>query len=138
MPLAEKLACGVLSLAACALLWTPSTYSCCAKDHHQGLTRAATRSGLLGGLDLFRVHVGRYPTTAEGINALLLPPADPRTAQRWKGPYVKSTNDLRDSWGNPFLYACPGLHNKDGYDLWSAGPNGVNDDGDSDDITNWK
>jgi len=48
---------------------------------------------------------------------------------------VQSKDEFLDEWKKPLQYASPGRHNKDGYDLWSVGPDGQ--DGTTDDIGNW-
>lgn len=78
----------------------------------------------------YKISMGRYPTTEEGLEALV---KSPEEDSRWKGPYIKQLQP--DPWGNKYMYACPGEHNKDSYDLWSAGPDGK--DGTDDDIGNW-
>jgi len=85
-------------------------------------------------LDLFRNHCGRYPTTDEGLAVLFNRPDDEEIAEKWAGPYVKRA-EIKDPWGRDLIYVCPGEVNEDGFDLSSAGPNGV--EGDDDDITNW-
>jgi len=79
-------------------------------------------------LDMFEMDNGRYPTTEEGLAALRSDPG----LSNWKGPYLKK--DPKDPWNKPYFYKAPGTHNND-YDLYSAGPNGI--DGDEDDIGNW-
>lgn len=79
----------------------------------------------------FKLSVGRYPTTEEGIKALEAAPDS--LGERWKGPYVR--NLPLDPWGNPFQYRFPAQKSKDGYDLWSNGPDGQPDT--EDDIGNW-
>lgn len=83
-------------------------------------------------LDLFEVDNGRYPTTEEGLAALRTAPS---AAPRWKGPYIKRPVPP-DPWGKPYVYRSPGQHNREDYDLFSYGPDGV--EGGQDDITNWK
>ena len=68
----------------------------------------------------YRMSMGGYPTTAEGLQALISPPAD--KADRWRGPYVEGSKIPLDPWGQPYQYASPGTHNKDSYDVWSKGP----------------
>ena len=80
-------------------------------------------------LDMFEMDVGRYPTNEEGLSALR---TNPGSLPNWKGPYLK--RDPKDPWGNPYHYRFPGTHDND-YDLYSAGPNAVEDD--NDDIGNW-
>jgi len=79
----------------------------------------------------YKLAVGRYPTTEEGLNALLNAPESAGT--RWKGPYVRALP--LDAWGNPYQYRCPAQNSKDGYDVWSMGPDGKTDT--EDDIGNW-
>jgi len=84
-------------------------------------------------LTTYRIQVGDYPSTAEGLAALLVSPPD--KTDRWHGPYLDGKTLPMDPWKHPYKYAYPGTHNKDGYDLWSMGPDGV--DGTADDIGNW-
>lgn len=81
--------------------------------------------------DSFEVDTGRYPTTSEGIKALM---EQPGNVKDWNGPYLKRLV-LNDPWGNPYVYRCPGQHNTSSYDLYSFGPDGQ--EGTADDIDNW-
>ncbi|MFG6433461.1 type II secretion system major pseudopilin GspG [Roseateles sp. LYH14W] len=83
-------------------------------------------------LQAFRIDMGRYPSTGEGLQALLMAPAgDPR----WRGPYLKDSIPP-DPWGTPYRYVIPGVRGKD-FGLVSLGrdrtPGGTGDDAD---ITN--
>lgn len=98
------------------------------------LAREQVTSGLATQLELFRTHTGRYPTTEEGLAALLTKPDDETIAEKWGGPYVKKTP--KDPWGHELIYRAPGEYNADGFDLSSAGPDGV--PGNDDDVTNWE
>ncbi len=82
-------------------------------------------------LETFEVDCGRYPTTEEGLKALVAAPAD---VNGWHGPYLKH-EPHEDPWGMPYVYRCPGLHNTGGFDLYSLGPD--MQEGGGDDITNW-
>ncbi|MBF0522513.1 MAG: type II secretion system major pseudopilin GspG [Candidatus Omnitrophica bacterium] len=82
-------------------------------------------------LDLFSSDIGRYPTAEEGLMALR---ANPGSLDKWGGAYLK--RDPKDPWGNPYNYRSPGSHNTD-YDLYSSGPNGIDDGGSGDDVGNW-
>ncbi len=84
-------------------------------------------------LTQFRMDMGDYPTTAEGLQALVNPPQV--HPERWRGPYVVDGKIPLDPWGEPYQYRYPGTHNKYGYDLWSKGPD--KQDGTADDIGNW-
>ena len=97
--------------------------------------QAAARTGIsqIGvALDTFETDNGRYPTTEEGLKALI---ANPGSVQSWNGPYLKDLQDLpKDPWGQPFLYRFPGENNPGGYDLWSLGADGREG---ADDVANW-
>ena len=98
----------------------------------EAAARADINANLSAALDLFEMHNGRYPTTAEGLAALRTAPPG---AADWKGPYLKRQVPL-DPWGKPYVYRSPGQHNRDDYDLFSIGPDGV--EGTADDVSNWK
>ncbi len=84
-------------------------------------------------LDQFRLDVGRYPTTSEGLDALR---KNAGGIERWSGPYLKKEIP-NDPWGHPFLYKSPGEH--DDYEIISYGSDGVSGgDGDKQDIESWK
>jgi general secretion pathway protein G len=85
-------------------------------------------------LERFNVHMDRYPTTEEGLKALVEVPTGEEG--KWRGPYIKLLRP--DPWGNPYQYKNPGTHNTSGYDLWSRGADGVDGgEGDGADIGNW-
>lgn len=83
----------------------------------------------------YRLDLGDYPTTAEGLQALVTPPA--ARAERWRGPYMDTPGGRMpvDPWGEPYQYRYPGTRNKTGYDLFSKGPDKTVDT--DDDIGNW-
>jgi general secretion pathway protein G len=83
-------------------------------------------------LDAFEIDMGRYPTTAEGLRALVEKP--PSDSENWTQPYLKQAVPL-DPWKNEYVYRYPGQYNRDGYDLYSYGPDGRQ--GGDDDIKNW-
>jgi type II secretion system protein G len=80
-------------------------------------------------LDVLEIDCGRFPTTKEGLAALLTRPAE---VAGWRGPYISKLP--HDPWGHPYGYRCPGEHKND-FDLFSTGPDGH--EGGGDDITNW-
>jgi len=85
-------------------------------------------------LDLFRLEVGRYPTTQEGLQALITAPSG---VPNWNGPYWKKNTLPKDPWTNEYKYASPGQHGA--YDLWSYGAVGKEGgEGVNKDITNWE
>jgi len=87
---------------------------------------------LSSAIDLFELDNGRFPTSGEGLAALRTAPSG---VTRWKGPYLKRSIP-KDPWGRPYIYRSPGQHNKEDYDLFSYGPDGV--EGNKDDVTNWQ
>ncbi len=99
-------------------------------------TKATVNSGFNGMLDLYKMHMGQYPTTDEGLAALIEEPDDEELVEKWRGPYLKEGTKMQDAWDNDFIYESPGQYNEKSYDLSSPGPNGQ--EGDDDDITNWE
>ena len=81
----------------------------------------------------YRMHMGDYPTTSDGLQALITAPS--AKGDRWHGPYITENKIPRDPWGEPYQYASPGARNKTSYDLWSKGPD--KQSGTDDDIGNW-
>jgi general secretion pathway protein G len=83
-------------------------------------------------LDQYRLDVGRYPTTEQGLNALV---AKPDNEPKWQGPYLRKAVP-NDPWGNKYLYKSPGEHGE--FDLMSYGTDGKAGGADeAADITNW-
>jgi general secretion pathway protein G len=100
----------------------------------QGSTVALqVRDSMRTPLTSYRIAMGDYPSTAEGLNALISPPSS--KADRWHGPYLEPPKIPLDPWGEQLQYAYPGTKNKGGYDLWSKGPD--KQSGTADDIGNW-
>lgn len=87
--------------------------------------------GLAKALDLYRLEVGRYPSSEQGLQALVTAPSD---EARWTGPYLqKKVPD--DPWGHPYIYRYPGENNE--YDLLSLGKDGQpGGDGENAEIAN--
>lgn len=82
-------------------------------------------------LKLFRLDTGRYPSSEEGLQALM---ASPGSTENWKGPYLEK--QAMDPWKQAYQYGYPGTHNSMGYDLFSIGKDAA--EGTADDITNWQ
>ncbi len=90
--------------------------------------------GLEKALDQYRLDMGRYPGTEEGLTALNDKPADV-AATRWSGPYLKKAVP-DDPWGKPYQYIQPGEHGE--FDLFSFGKDGQpGGTGEAADIVNW-
>ena len=103
-----------------------------------GDTRAHLYGGIKTSLDAFAVDCGRYPTTSEGFKALLTCPTNIPSG-RWHGPYFDPPKIPQDPWENNYVYRYPGVHNTNGYDLYSCGFDRISRSGgdDLDDINNW-
>ena len=88
---------------------------------------------LLGqALDQYRLDVGNYPTTQEGLRALMANPG----VEGWDGPYLKKELP-NDPWGKPFNYACPGTRGE--YEITSYGRDGAaGGDGEDKDVNSWE
>lgn len=96
-------------------------------------------------LDDYYLHMKAYPTTDQGLKALIEEPtADAKGAttdtgnapSRWKGPYTKTGELPKDPWGNDYQYQYPPEKGKgDMPDIWSYGPDGQ--DNTEDDIVSW-
>lgn len=83
-------------------------------------------------LDTFRLDVGRYPTTEEGLAALNVKPA---SVPKWNGPYLQKAVP-QDPWGRAYNYRSPGSQGRD-YDLFSFGKDGqLGGEGENSDISN--
>jgi len=83
-------------------------------------------------LDQYRLDTGHYPSTEQGLAALM---TKPMGEPKWDGPYLKKKVPL-DPWGNAYHYTKPGQHGE--YDLYSYGRDGqAGGEGEDADITNW-
>ena len=85
---------------------------------------------LSAALDMYRLEIGRYPNSSEGLDALIQAPSG---AERWKGPYLKKKDLPKDAWGNEFQYRSPGENGP--FDIISQGPDGQ--EGSEDDVVSW-
>ncbi len=96
--------------------------------------RADIESNLATVLDMYELDNGHYPTSEQGLSALVTAPTSTPVPINWNGPYLKKKKVPLDPWGQPYVYASPGTHNSDEYDLSSYGRDGIESD---DDIINW-
>jgi general secretion pathway protein G len=88
---------------------------------------ADINGGIKVALGQYVVDNGRYPKNIQDLVQ------QPSGTTNWHGPYLEKTPI--DPWGNSYIYECPGRHNTNAYDLFSAGPDGRI--GTEDDIGNW-
>ncbi len=98
------------------------------------ISTAKTQIKLLGqALMDYRLEVGKYPETSEGLHALV---ENVSQSEKWKGPYIQP-NVPKDPWGNEYVYICPGEHGD--YDLSSYGADGQpSGEGENADINSWE
>lgn len=93
----------------------------------------AQLEGLVKALDIYRLENGHYPSTEQGLQALVVAPGD---APKWDGPYLQKGVPL-DPWGRQYIYRAPGENGE--YDLLSLGKDGQpGGDGDNAEITSWQ
>ena len=85
------------------------------KIAHQSIERLA------GVLDIYKLDVGSYPSTDQGLQALITQPSG---VTHWNGPYLKGEKVPEDPWGRPFIYRSPSQRPGHEYDLLSLGPTG--------------
>lgn len=89
---------------------------------------------LSGALDLYRLEIGRYPSSDEGLEALVRKPGD---AKNWNGPYIKKSEVPKDPWDREYLYRSPGEHGD--FDVWSLGADGrEGGTGEDQDVLSWE
>ena len=88
---------------------------------------------LVSALDLYSLDTGQYPSSSEGLDALMQRPGG---ATSWSGPYLKGNVVPKDPWGRPYIYRSPGQHGA--YDILSYGADGQEGGtGAAADITSW-
>ena len=88
---------------------------------------------LIATMDLYRLETGRYPTSEEGLEALVTKPGN---AANWNGPYLKKGDVPKDPWGFEYNYKSPGEHG--GVDIWSLGAdNRDGGEGENADLKSW-
>lgn len=103
-------------------------------DQAREVAAAAHIQSIGNALDLYEMDNGFYPTSQQGLEALMTKPAGAPVPQNWRQPYLDRLPV--DPWGTAYNYQQPGTHNQYGYDLWSSGKDAQS--GTADDITNWE
>ena len=101
----------------------------------KSVARADIDTNLDSALGMYELDNGHYPTTDQGLSALLQKPTAEPVPSNWNGPYLKKKSIPKDPWSRDYVYRSPGAHNTEGYDLSSNGPDGVES---ADDIVNWE
>lgn len=103
------------------------------------ITKAKAQiQGLETALKMYKLDNGSYPSTEQGLQALVEPPASGKLAPKWKeGGYLEKGKVPKDPWGNSFIYMSPGTHGD--FDLYSPGSDGeAGGEGKDADINNWE
>jgi len=105
------------------------------RQAREGVARVFVGESLTFSTLSYRRDMGDYPSTEEGIKALITAPAGQTT--KWRGPYIRVIDDKLplDPWGQEYQYRCPGKKNPDSYDFFSCGSDKL--PGTADDIGNW-
>ena len=85
-------------------------------------------------LNAYRLDVGDFPSTSQGLDAMVSAPADLTDQNDWRGPYLEDLVPL-DPWKQPYQYEYPGKHREDMPDIWSLGPD--RQDASGDEVGNW-
>ena len=99
----------------------------------ENIAKADILANVPTALKLYELDNGAYPTTGQGLNALLVRPTTEPVPQNWNGPYIERKSIL-DPWEREYIYRYPSVHGMD-YDLYSLGRSGKDDDNV---IGNWK
>ena len=121
----------VLVVTIIALLATLVLTRMTGRGKEAKVATAKTQIGSLrGALGSFEMDCDRFPTAAEGLQALVERPAGMSETTRWR-KYLMKSKIPTDPWGNDYIYRCPGVVNED-YDIVSRGPDGK--EGTDDDI----
>jgi len=100
----------------------------------QAATKADIEVNIPTALKLYELDNGFFPTTAQGLIALLQKPTTTPMPENWTGPYLEKLPV--DSWGRPYQYLSPGINRPHDYDLFSFGKD-PKPDAAKDDIVNW-
>ena len=104
------------------------------EDARIAVAEADINSNIAMALKLYETDNGTYPTTEQGLTALMVRPVSDPVPSNWKGPYLE--RKFLDPWKRLYQYKSPGAHNSSGYDLYSLGKDGV--EGMADDVKNWE
>lgn len=104
-------------------------------DSQASIARIFVNDSIKTSLVRYRIDLGDFPSTAEGLDALVTAPSS--RAERWKGPYIDAKGGKLplDPWGESYVYRYPGTQNKGSYDIFSKGPD--KSEGTADDVGNW-
>ena len=106
-------------------------------DKARATTAKTDVKNIDGALELYKLQMGSYPTTAQGLEALVKPASGVDAAEYQAGGYIKGGKVPLDPWKRPYLYQSPGQHGE--ADIWSLGRDGKEGGtGPDADITSWQ
>lgn len=89
-------------------------------------------------LNSYYLDNSAYPTTEQGLKALIEKPSIPPVPENWNGPYMEKKKVPQDPWGHELRYISPGVHNPQSYDLFTLGrDNAEGGSGSNAEIGNW-
>lgn len=123
----------VIVLAALAMMVVPRLTGRSEQAKIQ-IARTDVNSNIPTALKLYELDNGFLPSEEQGLEALMSKPSSEPVPGNWNGPYLD--REAIDPWKNEYHYKRPGAHNTEGYDLYSAGPDGVEET--DDDVGNWR
>jgi general secretion pathway protein G len=128
---------GVLTLlAAIITLVAPNVIKQVQKG--QAKTALAQVGSIKSVINAYYMDNGEYPTTEQGLKALIDRPTTPPVPENWGGPYIEDGKVPKDPWGRELRYEKPGRHNPLGYDVYTLGSdNKEGGDGVNADVGNW-
>lgn len=90
---------------------------------------------VMAALDLYKLDTGKFPTTQDGVKALMQAPSG---VANWNGPYLRRAEQLKDAWNNDWIYRSPGNENRP-FELISLGADSAEGgDGPNKDIKSWE
>ena len=111
----------LLGLIACVMAYGAFSNPDDTPDKRMGRLIRTNLAALHSLLEQFHQDCGRYPTTAEGLNALVVAP---KGLSGWRGPYIDKSK-LLDAWDDPYNYRSPAVVGKGPFDLWTYGADGM-------------
>lgn len=124
-----------IAVVALVIVAVVPNLRCPVKDTQLKWALGDVRTGIPQALTSYYRDMGTYPSTFQGLMALLQKPINlSDRSEQWNGPYLIRPDGNVDPWGNPYVYVYPGIKNTKGYDIASLGPDGKPS---KDDIKNW-
>jgi general secretion pathway protein G len=108
-------------------------YSRRAEQARLAAAKADITGNLAAALELYELDNGVFPTTSQGLRALIEAPSAPPVPLSWNGPYLRGRS-LKDPWHNEYQYQCPATQPGYDYEIISCGPDGM--PGGDDDLSN--